>query len=171
MASGITLTATAVSAWKTEEIARPGAASVQIGSSLTAVYQPQNDPVLAADCEFLGSPRRSALLRKRTSRVAWIVLDKHQKGLPATNIVCTNRPLRLLAWFATLLLVSAGVLMSAVPEWGLRPLPFIAFLTGHLLWSGICLKQRNAELLALNLGLGAVDVYAAELRSLTVGWF
>lgn len=72
-------------------------------------------------------------------------------------------------WIANAMLVSAGILISAIPSIALHPGIFVAFLLGHLIWGVVGLSRQEPALVLLNFALAVIDGYAIAQRT-TLGW-
>jgi hypothetical protein len=65
---------------------------------------------------------------------------------------------------ANTLLIGGSVAISAIPAIALTHHVFLMFLLGHIIWTGVAVKQQDGHLITLNVGMLLLDIYAIAIR-------
>lgn len=83
-------------------------------------------------------------------------MSYHAKG----DTVQTRR----LRWTATGLLIAGGIAVSCSTKLAQAIPPFLLFAVGHSIWIYAARRMADKPLLALNLGLLLLDIFAIVVR-------
>lgn len=67
-------------------------------------------------------------------------------------------------WVANILLVGGAVLISILPAFASSALIFAGFLVGHAFLSLHVFRVRERGLLAMNIAMAMLDLYAISIR-------
>lgn len=74
------------------------------------------------------------------------------------------RPNKELIRFANTALIVGGVLVSASTRLSAMPEVFCLFLAGHLIWLFHAIRTHDRGLMALNIGMALLDLFAICIR-------